>query len=391
MLPRTSIRRALVLSALLPIVFMVLNKFKVNKMGTYPGRSRLKAIKATSRRSYFLLDHKFYGIRFGKDGFKGVVLEWFKCKTLVHRNPNEYKSFWDPLEAVKYVISSEDVNKTLEVEGVFDSINQFEGVEIKNIYSPGATLPENVELRTVEEVVDILHYKNGTYKPRVFEESHERYDEGIDGTHKKVRMQYDSAESKTTSDRSMKNLKRLKSPMDEKEIDEDAIVVYTDGACEGNGRKDAVAGYGVYFSNHDLPSISEPLAGKLQTNQRAEMMAVIAAFDALLADNRISNLDGHNSGKQEGKGLPPVIIFSDSTYTLKGIEWMKKWKTNGWKTSKDTPVKNKDLWLEFDKKFQELSKIRPVELRYVKGHAGVDGNERADELAVLGASKKRNL
>ena len=100
------------------------------------------------------------------------------------------------------------------------------------------------------------------------------------------------------------------------------------------------------------------------TNNRMEMMAAIKALEAI---------------KPGYKGT--VTLWTDSTYVLKGItEWIHGWKKRGWKKSDKKPVINMDLWKQLD----TLNADRDVTWKWVKGHAGVEGNERADELAREG-------
>jgi ribonuclease HI len=76
-----------------------------------------------------------------------------------------------------------------------------------------------------------------------------------------------------------------------------------------------------------------------------------------------------------------VQVHTDSQYVQLGItEWMRNWVRRGWKTADNKPVKNADLW----QRLSELSARHHIEWRWVKGHAGIDGNERADELANRG-------
>jgi ribonuclease HI len=78
-----------------------------------------------------------------------------------------------------------------------------------------------------------------------------------------------------------------------------------------------------------------------------------------------------------------LTIYTDSTYVQKGIsEWIKKWKVNNWRSSNKKPVKNKDLWVELD----EAVGSRKIYWEWVKGHAGNEGNEKADELANQGVT-----
>ena len=100
------------------------------------------------------------------------------------------------------------------------------------------------------------------------------------------------------------------------------------------------------------------------TNNRMEMMAAIKALEAIK-----SSYSGD------------VTLWTDSTYVMKGItEWIHGWKKRGWKKSDKKPVVNMDLWKRLDK----LNAERDVTWKWVKGHAGVEGNERADELARAG-------
>jgi len=100
------------------------------------------------------------------------------------------------------------------------------------------------------------------------------------------------------------------------------------------------------------------------TNNRMEMMAAIKALEAI----------------KSGYG-GSITLWTDSTYVMKGItEWIHGWKKRGWKKSDKKPVINKDLWQELD----VLNAKWDVTWKWVKGHAGVEGNERADELAREG-------
>lgn len=100
------------------------------------------------------------------------------------------------------------------------------------------------------------------------------------------------------------------------------------------------------------------------TNNRMEMMAAIKALEAI---------------KPGFRG--DITLWTDSTYVLKGItEWIHGWKKRGWKKSDKKPVVNLDLW----KRLDALNAERDVTWKWVKGHAGIEGNERADELAREG-------
>ena len=133
------------------------------------------------------------------------------------------------------------------------------------------------------------------------------------------------------------------------------VEIYTDGACRGN------PGPGGWAATLELGEHLRELSGAeaATTNNRMELTAVIRALEAL-------------------KRSSPLIIHTDSEYVRRGItEWIGGWKARGWKTADKKPVKNRDLWERLD----ELSQQHDIEWRWVKGHSGVPGNERVDQLA----------
>ena len=138
------------------------------------------------------------------------------------------------------------------------------------------------------------------------------------------------------------------------------VVIYTDGACKGNP---GPGGWGVYLRSGAVEK--DLFGGEAQTtNNRMELMAVIEALRAL-------------------KRPCHVLMYMDSEYVRKGItEWLAGWKARGWKTAAKHPVKNVDLWQALDQAVQNGG--HQIEWRWVKGHAGDPGNERADALANRG-------
>ncbi|PRC91084.1 ribonuclease HI [Solimicrobium silvestre] len=138
----------------------------------------------------------------------------------------------------------------------------------------------------------------------------------------------------------------------------DQINIYTDGACKGNPGPGGWGALLVVGANE-----KELFGGEANTtNNRMELMAVIQALSAL-------------------KRPCHVTIHTDSQYVLKGItEWIEGWKAKGWKTASKAPVKNVDLWQTLD----AATTQHQIEWRWVKGHSGHAGNERADQLANRG-------
>ncbi|CAM4056295.1 ribonuclease HI [Paracidovorax anthurii] len=141
------------------------------------------------------------------------------------------------------------------------------------------------------------------------------------------------------------------------------VVIYTDGACKGNP---GPGGWGVVLRSGALEK--ELCGGELgTTNNRMELMAVIEALAAL-------------------KRPCDVTLYLDSQYVRKGItEWIQGWKKKGWRTASGQPVKNVELWKRLDELVAQGG--HAIDWRWVKGHAGDPGNERADALANKGVDK----
>ncbi|KAF4460692.1 RNase H domain [Fusarium albosuccineum] len=166
--------------------------------------------------------------------------------------------------------------------------------------------------------------------------------------------------------------KKLK-PAPKQEADlgpgEDVLKIYTDGSSLANGKAGARAGLGVYFGPNDPRNLSERLEGKLQTNQRAELMAMQRALE-------IAPLE------------QAVQIYSDSQYSIKCVtQWALSWETKQWKTATGAEVKNQDIIRAVLAKMKERTKAgSPTYFQWVKGHASDRGNIAADRLAVAGAN-----
>lgn len=141
------------------------------------------------------------------------------------------------------------------------------------------------------------------------------------------------------------------------------VQIYTDGACKGNP---GPGGWGAWLKSG--PTEKELFGGELATtNNRMELQAVIEGLAAL-------------------KRPCKVTLYLDSQYVRQGItEWIKGWKAKGWMTASKQPVKNVELWKRLDALVQGGG--HQIEWRWVKGHSGDPGNERADMLANKGVDK----
>ncbi len=140
-------------------------------------------------------------------------------------------------------------------------------------------------------------------------------------------------------------------------MQENKLIIYTDGAARGNPGR---GGYGVILMYGN--KLKELSAGyRLTTNNRMELLAVITALEAL---------------KQKHI---PITIYTDSQYVVNSIE--KKWLDNWIRTNFSGGKKNKDLWM----RFYQLSKELEITVKWVKGHASNPYNNRCDILATTAA------
>ena len=129
--------------------------------------------------------------------------------------------------------------------------------------------------------------------------------------------------------------------------------VFTDGACSGNGRKDAKAGYAAWFPDHPEWSVSDrvPLT-EAQTNQRAELSGIYYAMCVLV---------------EKGAFNEDLVIYTDSEYSIKCLtEWMPGWVARGWKTTMGKPVLHRDM---IEAIAGHLSKFKH-RFQHVKAHTG---------------------
>ena len=142
---------------------------------------------------------------------------------------------------------------------------------------------------------------------------------------------------------------------------ERVVRIYTDGACKGNPGPGGWGALLVFGEREKEVFGGEPHT----TNNRMELTAVIRALESLTR-------------------ACVAEVHTDSQYVKNGIEtWIHAWKRNGWKTADKKPVKNAELWQRLD----ALRNLHHVEWRWVRGHAGDPGNERADALANRGCAQ----
>lgn len=141
------------------------------------------------------------------------------------------------------------------------------------------------------------------------------------------------------------------------------VVMHTDGACSGN------PGPGGYGTVMQFGNRRTELSGGFRrtTNNRMELLAVIVGFEVL-------------------KQPCAVTVYSDSKYVVDAVNkgWARRWRANGWRRNKREKAENPDLWA----RLLDLIETHSVVFRWVRGHAGDEGNERADALAVTASTGK---
>ena len=142
------------------------------------------------------------------------------------------------------------------------------------------------------------------------------------------------------------------------------VTIYTDGACVGN------PGPGGYGTLIQMGQHRKELSGGFSrtTNNRMELLAVIEGLKVLTEPCA-------------------VTLYSDSKYIVNAVNkgWAERWKANGWRRNRKEKALNPDLW----DRLLELLDYHDVETRWVRGHAGNPGNERADKLAVAASRGDR--
>jgi ribonuclease HI len=145
------------------------------------------------------------------------------------------------------------------------------------------------------------------------------------------------------------------------------IQIFSDGACSGNP---GPGGWGaiVLYPSDQVLEIGG--ADGATTNNRMEMMAAVEA---------LQSIEGHSL---------PVHFYTDSTYIIRGItQWIFGWKKRGWKTAEGADVSNKELWVKISALVQKRGTPGKIEWLYSRGHIGIPGNERCDEIAVAYSKK----
>ncbi|KAI9774843.1 MAG: hypothetical protein M1840_000059 [Geoglossum simile] len=306
---------------------------------------------------------KFYGVRNGR--IPGVYTDWTSAqKQIIGWTKPKHRCFTSRAEAEAYVANNDVTGstnpgtnpkpKTEETAGGRDTVKEVSRAPKKQKTSDPAISSMLGECKA--QFVEPLDSSS--------EEGHSAVD---------IDISPDAVESKLDSQK--------RTEMMPTQTKGGVLRIYTDGSSLGNGKYGASAGVGVYFGEDDsstlltpiLPlsrNVSEPLAGPRQTNQRAELTAILRAIE-------IAPL--HRE----------VRIFTDSNYAIDCVtKWYINWRRNNWCTSLNKPVENQDLVKAILVKIEGREQVGvKTAFEWIKGHAAVEGNVQADKLAVNAARK----
>ncbi len=146
------------------------------------------------------------------------------------------------------------------------------------------------------------------------------------------------------------------------------IVIFADGACSGNP---GPGGWGTIVATPDGKVLELGGSDRETTNNRMELLAVIRGLGAI----------------REIPGL--AAVYTDSTYVIRGVtQWIFGWRARGWKTAEGKDVSNRELFEELLRLATERKHLGGLDWHYVRGHSGIAGNERVDEIAQAHSKNK---
>jgi len=311
----------------------------------------------------------FYAVRRGKE--PGIYRSWPECQAQVNGfNKPEFRKFPTEAEAKEFIDGGSRPTDSKSPSSLKRKLSKVEGCD-DSVSIPSSNLRQWCdELHSVSSSLEALqHVLKGdivdfdairSRLAAVASDLEQTSTPGIDAGGKRKFQPERAAKEAATS----VNAEGLTTDKD------GFVIVFTDGACEGNGKVGARAGIGVYWSADHPWNASDPVKGDKATNNAAEIQAVTKAVTTARA-NAVSKLK----------------IKTDSQFVINCVtKWMSGWKRKGWKTAAGHEVINKADLMVLDKAVEDFGRSDVV-LEYVPAHVGIEGNEAADRLAVLGAKK----
>ncbi|KAI1000066.1 putative 6-phosphofructo-2-kinase [Podosphaera aphanis] len=295
---------------------------------------------------------KFYAVRVGVK--PGVYETWQECqKQVTGFRGATFKAFSNYANAEAFVAGQPAAKKAkLQHQGTF--------------YGVAVGRRPGIYTDWSEVGVQINGIKGARYKKFKTRADAELFvrSSGVDGEKDKGLEQTDEI---VAADTDMKSIQKLRKNAPAG-LEGNTLTLYTDGSSRGNGQNGARAGVGVYFGDNDPRNVSEPLKGMPQTNQRAELTAILRALQLCPASVNLR-------------------IYTDSSYSINCLtEWYKRWTRNGWKGASGVTVVNQDIIMAARSLMSQRETDNvTTDLIWVRGHQHDPGNEAADRLAVAGS------
>jgi ribonuclease HI len=161
------------------------------------------------------------------------------------------------------------------------------------------------------------------------------------------------------------------------------ITCFTDGACSGNPGQ---GGWGSVVISPQGHVVELGGYEPLTTNNRMELLATIESLELVLKNNHFIQ------GPSDDPDSEDLIlsVYTDSTYVIRGItQWIFGWRKRGWKNQEGGEVSHQELWKQLSRCCEQLKdKGIKIDWKYVRGHSGIPGNERVDEIAQSFSKKK---
>lgn len=326
-----------------------------------------------------LAEPKFYAVRAGHSA--GVYTDWNQCKAQITGFKGAaFKSFSTQADAQAFVEGRDVAVPSPDGTGRFYGVavglvpgvytdwpnaqRQILGVKGPKYkrFSSKADAIEFVEANRKSVAVDSEDTTN-VGKPISYETSGESGEPSL-----KSRMVDTEPKMAMRPKRAITNVFQSRSARSAS--DSTTLNVYTDGSSLGNGKRGASAGVGVYFGVGDGRNISERLQGLRQTNQRAELTAILRTLEVVSTSQNLQ-------------------ILTDSQYSINCVtKWCISWEKNGWKNAKKQDVENQDLIRDILSRIRERTRLgTSTDFTWVKGHSENPGNEAADMLAVAGSQR----
>ncbi|MCJ1403192.1 hypothetical protein MMC11_006415 [Xylographa trunciseda] len=314
--------------------------------------------------------YKFYAVRNGR--VPGIYTDWPSAqKQIIGWTKPKHKCFSTQAEAQRFMGTAESRPRTdeLEVQVSESGIkSSYPNLDIVEAYvSEPQSKKSRKAITATQGAAKTSKFITDDYNPENYEPGTGPFPFGTeDGFDPNIILcpQTGNVVYKTQGQKEATKLQAIGPTTDH------MLRVHTDGSSLRNGQEGAFAGVGVFFGPNDDRNLSEALPGPRQTNQRAELTAILRALDTIPRDT-------------------DVTIVTDSRYAIDCVTlWHVNWRRNGWKTSAGKAVENRDLVENILGKMEERAALQTrTTFEWIKGHANHPGNVEADSLAVTGARR----